>query len=116
VGKQKMEQLPARGERAASSSLVLSLIRQTNETKTRMQSEAGVLGEAIKSAAENGHLHPGALKFIARLARMDELKRNDFRRALALYDDYAVAGGLFSGGQHDLIDRAQERSDAHLDA
>jgi hypothetical protein len=91
--------------------LVLSLIRQTNETKTRMQSEAGALGERIKDAVENKHLHAGALKFIARLTRMDAVKGNDFWRAVQLYMDYAIDDGLF-GAQSDLVDRAQEATSA----
>ena len=95
-------------EIAASSRLVLSLIRASNETKTRMQSEAGALGERIKHAVENSHLHAGALKLVARLARMDEIKRLAFLSALDLYRDYAREGGLF-GEEHvgDLVDNAE---------
>lgn len=95
---------------AASSKVVLSLIKKSNETKTRMQSISGELGEEIKSAVENKHLHAGALKLVAKLVRMDAVKRDDFLRAFEVYADYAVEGGLF-GGQHmgDLID--QERGD-----
>ena len=89
------------------SKLVLSLIRRSNETKTRVRSEAGALGEEIKKAVENKHLHAGALKLVARLARMDAGKRDDFSRAFDLYRDYVVEGGLF-GDRHmgDLVDQA----------
>lgn len=97
-----------RPEIAASSKLVLSLIRKSNETKTRMQSISGELGEEIKSAVENKHLHAGALKLVAKLASMDAIKRDAFQRAFKLYIDYAIEGGLF-GGQHvgDLVEQAE---------
>jgi hypothetical protein len=98
-------------EIAASSKLVLSLINASNETKTRVQSEAGALGERIKDAVENKHLHASALKFTARLARMDAVKGNEFWRSVQLYMDYASEAGLF-GAQSDFIDLAQEAAEA----
>lgn len=90
---------------AAPSKLVLSLIRASNETKTRMQSEAGALGERVKDAVENHSLHAGALKLVAKLSRMDELKRNAFLASFDLYLDYAREGGLF--GEEHVGDLAQ---------
>ena len=76
-----------------------------------MQSEAGALGEEIKDAVENKHLHAGALKIVVRLARMDAVKRDDFWRSLQLYWDYGIEGGLF-GAQHvgDLVEQARDAS------
>ena len=76
-----------------------------------VQSEAGALGEEIKDAVENKHLHAGALKIVVRLARMDAVKRDDFWRSLQLYWDYGIEGGLF-GAQHvgDLVEQARDAS------
>jgi hypothetical protein len=94
---------------AASSKLVLSLIRRTNETKSRVQSEAVSLGEEIKAAVEDKHLHAGALRHVARLARMDPGKCADLMRAIDLYMDYAIEAGLFGYGHTgDLVDQARE--------
>ena len=60
--------------------MVLSLIRRSNETKTRVRSQAGALGEEIKKAVENKHLHAGALKLVARLGAHG---RGQARRFLA---------------------------------
>jgi hypothetical protein len=92
-------------ERVAPKKLVLSLIQMSNETRTRMQSEAGSLGEEIKAAVEEKHLHAAALKLVARLSRMDEIKRSAFLANFELYRDYAQEGGFF-GSEHvgDLLD------------
>jgi hypothetical protein len=98
-----------RPEIAASSKVVLALIRKGMEAKTRIQSVAGELGEEIKNAVETKHLHAGALRHVTRLARMDTVKRDGWLRACALYIDYAIEAGLF-GGQHmgDLVDQARD--------
>lgn len=98
----------AQPETAAPKNLVLSLIRRSNEIKTRMQSIAGELGAEITSAVEDRYLHSGALKLVAKLSRMDELKRDAFLGSFDLYRDYALEGGLF-GDEHvgDLVEAAE---------
>lgn len=90
--------------RAAGKNIVLSLIRASNETRARMQSEAGELGQEIKAAVEDNHVHAGALKLIAKFVRMNELKRVEFLGAFDLYRTYAREARLF-GAEHagDLV-------------
>src|ERR1700724_661252 len=83
----------------SSSKTVLFLIRQINETHTRVQSENGAIGAEIKEAVKNRHLHSGALKLIAKLVRMDELKRLAFLSAFDLYRTYADEAHWF-GEEH----------------
>lgn len=98
--------------RAAPKTLVLSLVRRSNEAKTKMQSISGVLGEEIKEAVENKHLNARALKNIARLARMDADKRLAELSAFDLYRTYAEEAGLFGGGHvGDLVDDAASESE-----
>ena len=54
---------------------------------------------------------PLRLCIVARLARMDAVKRDDFWRSLQLYWDYGIEGGLF-GAQHvgDLVEQARDAS------
>jgi uncharacterized protein (UPF0335 family) len=94
--------------RAASAKIVLSLIRRVNETKTRVQSENGMIGQEIKDAVEDKHLNARALKSIARLTRMDADKRLAELAAFDLYRTYAEEAGLFGGGHvGDLVDDAE---------
>jgi len=92
-------------ERAANAKQVIALIHALNQTKTRVASINGEIGERIMAAKDNGHLHPGAFKAIAKLVRADEEKRNDFLRAFDLYRTYAEEANLF-GEEHvgDLLD------------
>lgn len=95
-------------EKTANKKQVLALVAALNETKTKTASINGEIGKRIRSAVENGHLHAGALKLVAKLARMAELKRADFLRAFELYCDFAKEGALF-GEEHegDLADEAE---------
>ncbi len=74
-------------EKITSAKKLGELVKFSAATKKRMQSEAGTLGEKIADAVEKHHLHKGAFAVIARLHRMDELKRNDFIRSLDAYMD-----------------------------
>ena len=94
-------------EQAAPKKLVLSLIKKSNETKLRMQSIAGELGQEVKDAVETKNLHAGALKLVAKLARMDSEKRDDFLRAYHLYWKYAMEAKLFEFHVSDLVDEAE---------
>ena len=91
---------------------VLSLVKALNLSKTRVASVNGEIGERIKHAVENKHLHSSALKAVAKLVRTDPEKRDDFLRAYRLYFDYAQEAGMF-GSAHvgDLVDEAESDAD-----
>lgn len=93
---------------AAPKKVGVSLIRHLNVAKAQTQSINGSVGQEIKDAVENKHLHSGALKMIAKLARLDEIKRNDFLASFDLYRIYAMESNFF-GEEHvgDLMDDAE---------
>ena len=95
---------------------LVALIKDADQKKTRMQSISGEIGQRVKDATENGHLHRGAYALMVRLYRMDELKREDFIRQFNLYVDMCRENELF-GTEHtgDLVDMAAEASEQDND-
>lgn len=96
-------------EKVVSKHLLLGLIKEANATKTKIGELSGSLGERVKTASENGHLHKAAFANVVKLSRMEELKRRDFLRQRAIYEEMAQEAGLF-GDEHagDLVDEAEE--------
>jgi hypothetical protein len=91
---------------------IISLLKAINIVKTKVASINGEVGERVRAAVENGNVNSRALKQIAAEIRMDEDKRNDFQRSLALYRDIATEAGLF-GEEHtgDLLETAEASGD-----
>lgn len=87
----------------------LALIKAADQAKTKVASINGEIGERIKTAVEDGHLHAGAFKLILKLSRQDEDKRDEFLRQSDIYREMAIKGGLF-GEEHtgDLDDLARK--------
>ncbi len=96
----------------------VALVKAADQAKTKVASINGELGERIKTAVENGHLHAGAFKFICKLSRMDEAKRDEFLRQFDIYREMAIKAQLF-GEEHvgDLADQAEKEAakDAEAD-
>jgi hypothetical protein len=101
-------------ERTVAPDYLVGLVREVSLKKTRQQSIAGEIGQRVKEAAENGHLHRGAFSLLLKLHRMDEQKRDDFIRAFGLYLDIAEDKNLWDDGAHvgDLADLAQKAAAA----
>lgn len=99
-------------QRTVAPDLLVSLVKKSDECKTEMLSISGELGERVKHAIENGHLHRGAFGLVSRLYRMDEFRRNDFIRQFNLYCDICREKGLF-GAEHvgDLVDTAEQKQE-----
>lgn len=76
-------------EKVVSVSVFKALIQLADQVKKRVQSANGELGERIKNAVDDGGLHAGAFKAIAKLNRADVMKRNDFLRSFDIYREYA---------------------------
>jgi hypothetical protein len=101
-------------ERVISQKDLVSLVKDANLKRTRMQSISGELGERVKTFIETKHLNRAAYTAVAKLCRMDdEDKRNDFLRSFELYLDYCRKDGLL-GSEHagDLVDQANGEDDA----
>lgn len=88
---------------------LIALVREIDNEKTRVQSIVGTIGERVKEAVENGHLHKGAFNLLSKLYRMDDLKRRDYIDSVRLYLDIAEEQHLF-GDEHvgDLAKQADE--------
>lgn len=86
---------------------LVGLIKDADQKKSKMQSISGELGERVKNAVENGHLHKGAFGLMVKLYRMEEDRRADFIRSIILYLDICREQSLF-GQEHvsDLVDDA----------
>lgn len=99
-------------QRVVAKKQLIALIRDADQKKDKMQSISGELGERVKTAVENGHLHKGVFALCVKLYRMEEDKRNDFLRQMPLYLDMCREEGLF-GSEHvgDLVDEAQRADD-----
>lgn len=82
------------------------LLRAYTSTRQKMQSLAGDIGQMIADAVEKNFLHKGAFSLIAKLHKMDELKRNDFLRAFDIYRERMEAKDWGSG--KDLMDGAAD--------
>lgn len=100
-------------DRAISKKQIAALIRARNTSHKRVQSINGEIGERIKHAADNAGLNRQAFGLIAKLARMDEDKRDDFLRSFDLYRQYAEEENLF-GEEHvgDMVDEAERTAAA----
>lgn len=92
-----------------SDKVFRSLMLARNADKSQISTISGDMGEREREAAENKHLHLPAYKQVAKLAKMDELKRNDFLRSFTVYVDKAKRLKLFgeehAGDMGDLADR-----------
>lgn len=93
---------------------LIALAKAFNQTKSKIGSINGEIGERIAQAVENGNLHPGAFKFVCSLARKhekDEHKALEFWRQVLVYHEEFEKSGLF-GEAHvgDLADMAGEPS------
>jgi hypothetical protein len=90
----------------------LALYKHADQKKTRVASISGEIGERIKEASENGHLHRQLFGLMLKLGRMDELKREDFIAQFPEYCRMCREGGIF-GQEHvgNLFDRQEEGED-----
>lgn len=86
-----------------------ALMKNRLNTKAEISSLSGLMGEREKAAAEDANLHGGAFKAVARLVKMDELKREDFLRSFTIYVEKSRRLGLM-GEEHagDLADLAED--------
>ena len=77
---------------------LIALAKAFNQTKSKIGSINGEIGERIAQAVENGNLHPGAFKFVCSLARKhekDEHKALEFWRQVLVYHEEFEKSGLF---------------------
>lgn len=100
-------------DRTVAPKQLIALIKDAEQKGKRIQSIAGELGERVKNAVENGHLHRGAFRLMLRLYKMDEEKRGDFMRSIGLYMQICHEEGLFGDPEHagDLVDDAERAED-----
>jgi hypothetical protein len=101
-------------ERIVSAKQLIALIKESTNVKSKTAEVSGAFGERVKVAIEDGHLHRQAFGVVAKMHRMEELKREAFIRQLWLYVDICRKEGLF-GAEHtgDLADLAGD--DEHPD-
>lgn len=96
-------------EKVVNKRQFVALVKLSDQTKSKISELAGTFGERVKNVVENGNLHAGAFRIICRMNRMEEMKRNDFERALRLYLDF---GGELLWGQNDhtgdLVEEAEK--------
>jgi len=87
----------------------VALLRDADQKKTRVASINGEIGERIKEASENGHLHRALFGLMLKLSRQDELKREDFISQFPIYVEMCREAGVF-GQEHvgNLADMAAE--------
>lgn len=95
----------------------LALLKDASNKKTKVASINCEIGERIKSAVDDGHLHRQLFGLMLKLSRMDELKRNDFLAQFPIYVEMCREGGVF-GDEHagDLLSQPQEQSQEEADA
>lgn len=103
-------------DRTVAPKQLVALITEANREKDKIQSIAGSLGERVKHAIENGHLHRGAFQMMVRLYKMEEFKREDFIRQMNLYICICRENELF-GPEHvgDLVEQAEGSDEADGD-
>lgn len=106
--------------KVANTKLMIALAKAFNQSKTKVASINGEIGERIAKAVENGNLHAKAFKFNCALARMfekDDLKAREFWRSLILYHEEFEKNGLF-GEQHvgDIEELARKAKQEERDA
>jgi hypothetical protein len=104
----------------ANSKQMIALAKAFNQSKTKVASINGEIGERIAKAVENGNLHAKAFKFNCALARMfekDDLKAREFWRNVTLYYEEFEKNGLF-GEQHvgDIDELARKAEQEECDA
>lgn len=94
-----------------------SLVKKVGETKAKVASLNGEVGERVQHAVDNAGLHAGAFKLICKLERMDEQKRDEFLRQFDIYREKAIKLALF-GEEHigDLADMADKETQEEADA
>ena len=94
-------------DRVVAPRQLLALIKDAHQKRNEIQGIAGTLGDRVKNAIENGHLHRAAFALMVRLYKMDELKREDFIRQIPIYIEMCRKGELF-GVEHagDLVEMA----------
>jgi hypothetical protein len=104
-------------DRTVAPKQLIALIQEAHRERGKISTISGALGERVKLAIDNGHLHRGAFALSVRLYKMDELKREDFLRQIDLYVDICRAGGLF-GAEHagDLVEDAEREQEAQAEA
>jgi hypothetical protein len=88
--------------KVANTKQMIALAKALNQSKSKVASINGEIGERIAKAVENGNLHAKAFKFNCALARMfekDDLKAREFWRNVLLYNEEFENAGLF-GEQH----------------
>lgn len=88
-----------------------ALVKAADQSKTKVASINGEIGERIKQAVENGNLHAGAFKSIVKLYRADPEKRDAYLRAFDMYRDMAGELGLFEEHVGDLDDMARRENE-----
>jgi hypothetical protein len=99
---------------------LIALAKAFNQSKSKVASINGEVGERIQKAVENGNLHAKAFKFNCALARMyekDDLKAREFWRNVILYHEEFEKSGLF-GEQHvgDIDELARKAEQEERDA
>lgn len=94
-----------------------ALFRECEQKRIRSQSINGEVGERIKHAVEDGHLHRKLFNLMRALSRMDELKRNDFLSQFPIYVEMCERAGFF-GDQHvgDLAELAERKAEEEAEA
>lgn len=70
-----------------SERVLKSLVRLSEQTRSKTGSLAGELGQAIKDAADRHNLHAGAFKQAAKLRRMDPMRLRAFLDHFDAYRD-----------------------------
>jgi uncharacterized protein (UPF0335 family) len=95
-------------DRTVAPKQLIALIKDAEQKGKRIQSISGELGERVKNAVENGHLHRGAFRLMLRLYKMDEEKRGDFMRSIGLYMQICHEEGLFGRETGDMFEGNDE--------
>jgi hypothetical protein len=103
-------------KRIVNTKQFVALLKDADQKKTRVASINGELGERIKDACENGHLHRQLFGLMLKLSRQDELKREDFISQFPVYVDMCREAGIF-GQEHvgDLLDGAASEEEPEQD-
>ena len=99
-------------DKVVNEKQLVALVQEAAAVKTRTASIAGVFGERVKAAVENGHLNKKAFSIVAGLHKMpDELRRNDAIRSLRLYLDMLDEALWHTGHAGDLFDEDEDEAE-----
>lgn len=90
-----------------SGEVLVALLREAQSAASRVAEINGSLGDRVKHHKEHSNLHTGAFAVIKKMARMEELKRDEFWAALSLYKDIADEK-LWDCHSGDLADMAAQ--------